>query len=347
MTIGTFQRAGYEGIGLYSAIEQQCAVDLSDNTNLWGPAPSAVAAIRNSGDRISRYPASYSTSLVRALSEYLAVPAECIATGCGSDDVLDSAIRAFVEPGGVVAMCDPTFSMIPVFARLNGAVPVKIPFVDSGRLDVEALLSSRARLIYLCSPNNPTGSAVPPRQIDELLARFDGVVILDAAYAEFSDDPFTRMASTSDNLVVTRTMSKAFGLAGIRVGYSVSSPALAAEILKSRGPYKISSSSELAAVAALENDIAWMRSCVEQTQANRNSLEQRLESLGFQALASSANFLMIPVAHATSVAGKLASLGVGVRAFSDLAGIGDAIRVTIGPEKMMESFVNAFVQAVA
>lgn len=347
MTVRTFQRAGYEGIGLYSAIEQQCAVDLSDNTNLWGPAPSAIAAIRSSGERIARYPAAYSTSLVRAFSEYLAVPPECIATGCGSDDVLDSAIRAFVEPGGVVAMCDPTFSMIPVFTRLNGAVPVKIPFVESGRLDVEALLSSRARLIYLCSPNNPTGSVVRPEQIEDLLARFDGVVILDAAYAEFSDDPFTAMASTRDNLVVTRTMSKAFGLAGIRVGYSVSSPALAAEISKSRGPYKISSSSESAAVAAIENDIAWMRSCVEEMQANRNSLGQKLESLGFQALASSANFLMIPVANATSVGEKLASLGVGVRAFSDLAGIGDAIRVTIGPEKMMERFVDAFVQAVA
>lgn len=346
MTARTFQRASYSTLGVYSPA-QQCAVDLSDNTNLWGPAPSAVTAVREVGADISRYPSSYSGPLADSLSKYLGVPTECVVTGCGSDDVIDSAIRAFVEPGEVVAMCDPTFSMVPVFTTLNGAVPKKIPFLASGGLDVEALLSCGARLIYLCSPNNPTGSAISFEEIDAILDRFQGVVILDEAYAEFCDVSYTRRAAAAENLIVTRTMSKAFGLAGIRVGCSVSNPLLAAEISKSRGPYKISIPSEAAAIAALANDVQWMRSCVANTRTNRESVKQILGTLGFEALPSSANFLMIPVADAKAISDELAARGVGVRAFSNLTGIGDAIRITVGPDDMMDQFLGAFRRAVA
>lgn len=346
MTARTFQRAGYATLGVYSPA-QVCAVDLSDNTNLWGPAPSAVTAIRETSENISRYPSSYSENLVTALSEYLDVLAECVVTGCGSDDILDSAIRAFVEPGGVVAMCDPTFSMVPVFTALNSAIPRKIPFLAGGGLDVEALLSCDASLIYLCSPNNPTGSAISSVELDAILNRFDGVVILDEAYGEFCEASYTRSAANASNLIVTRTMSKAFGLAGIRVGCSVSNPSLASEISKSRGPYKVSIPSEAAAIAALANDVQWMRSCVANAKTSRESLKETLASLGFGTLPSSANFLLIPVADANAIAGKLADRGVGVRAFNNLTGIGDAIRVTVGPDQMMDLFLDAFRRAVA
>ena len=348
MTARTFQRPGYTALDLYSGSTQQdCALDLSDNTNLWGPAPSAVTAMQRVNSGIARYPSSYSSALVQALSNYLCVPSECIVTGCGSDDILDSAIRAFAEPADVVAMCDPTFSMVPVFTALNGAVPKKIPFLNSGQPDVESLLSCDASVIYLCSPNNPTGSVISSESIEEILDRFDGIVILDEAYAEFSDAGFTSRARAADNLVVTRTMSKAFGLAGIRVGYSISNPLLASEISKSRGPYKISVASEAAAVSALQNDVDWMRSAVAAAQANRKTLERKLATLGFEALPSQANFLLIPVSNAADVGETLAQNGVAVRAFRNLPGIGDAIRVTVGPSEMMERFMEAFEMAVA
>lgn len=347
MSAPKFQRAGYERVQLYSPADLQCTVDLSDNTNLWGPAPSAVDAIRKVDQRISRYPSSYSRSLAEAFSSYLGVAPEYIVTGCGSDDILDSAIRAFAEPGDVVAMCDPTFSMLSVFTTLNGAVPVKIPFLESRIIDAEALLSSGARIIYLCSPNNPTGSVIPAAQIEDILARFDGIVILDEAYAEFVGESFASVAPARDNLIVTRTMSKAFGLAGIRVGCSISNPSLAAEISKSRGPYKVSQSSEAAAIAALENDVDWMRSCVIEANANRETLAQRLDTIGFPAIPSRANFLLVPVADAVAVGDKFAARGIAVRAFRGLQGIGDAIRVTVGPSEVMTTFLAAFPECVA
>lgn len=343
----TFQRRGYSALELYSPSIGQCEIDLSDNTNLWGPAPSAIEAIRNVSANISRYPSSYSPKLVRALGGYLGVRAESIVTGCGSDDILDSAIRAFVEPGEVVAMCDPTFSMLPVFTTLNGAVPVKVPFLKSGDIDVEGLLSCDARIIYLCSPNNPTGSAIRAIQVNEIAARFGGVVILDEAYAEFSEESFTVSAPASDNLIVTRTMSKAFGLAGVRVGCSVSNPALAGEISKSRGPYKISVGSEAAAIAALENDLDWMRTCVADSRANRESLRRKLATVGYEAVPSQANFLLIPVLNAKDIGDKLARLGVAVRSFGNLKGIGDAIRVTVGTDEMMNTFFDSFKKVVS
>src|SRR6266567_1357216 len=154
-------RSSYRDIALYSPNRVACRVDLSDNTNMWGAPPDVLRAIEASPETsITRYPPAYADVLKQQLGEYLGVSPTCIVTGCGSDDVLDSAMRAFAEPGERIAFPSPTFSMIDVFARVNGLEPHPIPFTKDYDADVDALVGTGAKIIYLCSPNNPTGTTL-------------------------------------------------------------------------------------------------------------------------------------------------------------------------------------------
>jgi histidinol-phosphate aminotransferase len=345
-SVDALARESYRGITLYSAPRGRCRIDLSDNTNLWGAPPAAlreVAAVRE--ENVTRYPVAYEPELAAALADYAGVSADMIACGCGSDDLLDSAIRAFAEPGEVLCLPEPSFSMIPVFARTNGLSPVSIPLTDSFDADVDAMLETGARIIYLCSPNNPTGGGLPRGIVEQIVERARGLVIIDQAYVEFGGDSYTDLASSSRTVLVTRTMSKAFGLAGLRVGYGIGSPELIAEVLKARGPYKVNALAERAAIAALSSDQDWVADRVNDVIVNRSKFRTELAKLGIASLESSANFVLVPVGDCAAVSRRLERAGIRVRALPGLAGIGDAIRIAIGPWEMMQPCLDALVGA--
>jgi histidinol-phosphate/aromatic aminotransferase/cobyric acid decarboxylase-like protein len=172
-------------------------------------------------------------------------------------------------------------------------------------------------------------------------------VILDEAYAEFSGSSCLDLASASDRVLVVRTMSKAFGLAGLRVGYAAGAPALVAEVEKSRGPYKVSTVAERAAVAALGHDQEWVAERVVDARASRERLTTSLRALGLAPLHSQANFVFVPIADAPGVARRMRERGVAVRAFQELPLVGDALRITAGPEPMMEQALTALAEALA
>ena len=341
-SVAALARDGYRDIGLYAAPRTRIAVDLSDNTNLWGAPPTALRALAAArADDVTRYPTAYEPALAAALADYAGVSADMIACGCGSDDVLDSAIRAFAEPGAVLCLPEPSFSMIPVFARANGLSPISIPLTGAFDADVDAMLETDARIIYLCSPNNPTGGAMSRKTVERVVENARGLVIIDQAYAEFGGDSFTDLVSIGRPVLVTRTMSKAFGLAGLRIGYGIGSPDLIAEVLKARGPYKVNSMAERAALAALESDRDWVDERVDEVIANRAQLRAELARLGFAPLESSANFVLVPVNDCAAIFGRLERAGVRVRAFPGLVGVGDAIRIAIGPWDMMQRCLDA------
>jgi histidinol-phosphate aminotransferase len=275
------------------------------------------------------------------------VRADEVVTGCGSDDVLDSTIRAFAEPGDRIAYPDPTFGMLPLFARMNGLEAVAVPMRSPHELDVDALLATRARVIYVCSPNNPTGVSTSPAQIDRLVEHAAGVVIIDEAYAEFSGAGWIAKAPSHPRLVVARTMSKAFGLAGLRIGYATAAAPLAIAIEKARGPYMIGTVAERAALAALRDDVDWMRARARDVAENRAKLTRELRALGMQPLESTANFVFVPVIDAALVAANMRAAGVAVRPFSAVHGVGDGIRITVGPWPMMETAIAALRDAVS
>jgi histidinol-phosphate aminotransferase len=341
-------RRSYRDISLYAPDRAPCRIDLSDNTSLFGVPPHALAALRAASEfSVTRYPSVYSGDLKTVIAEYIGVLPENVVTGCGSDDVLDSAIRAFGEPGDTLATANPSFAMVPLFARMNGLSVAEIRLTENQDVDARGFLGANADIIYLCSPNNPTGNAASPDSVATVIAGFDGVVILDEAYAEFTDRSFAREAATLPRLLVVRTLSKAFGLAGLRIGYGIGDPGLIREVEKSRGPYKVSSAAEQAAVRALSEDRDWVRRMVEEVRGNRGRFIDELRRIGLNPLSSDSNFVLVPVRNASQVARDMRERGVAVRPFPALARIGDAIRVSVGPWDMMQDALNALEFALA
>lgn len=341
-------RASYRAISLYAPDRTPCEIDLSDNTNLWGPPPAAAAVVRDAqASLLTRYPSLYAPVLKETIATYAGVSPDEIVTGCGSDDVLDSAIRAFTEPGQRVAYSDPSFPMVPIFARMNGLDPVAVPLRRDLDIDAERLLETDARIIYVCSPNNPTGTLASPRAIARVLEDAPGIVILDEAYAEFAGTGYVGSAAGHGRVLVVRTMSKAFGLAGLRIGYGCGAPELVAEVEKSRGPYKISAVAEAAAVAALREDTEWVGTHVDQALHVRAEFARSLAEIGLAPIPSRANFVLVTVPDAVAVAARMRARGVAVRPFPGLTGVGDALRITIGPRPMMQRCLDLLREELA
>jgi histidinol-phosphate aminotransferase len=339
-------RATIRDIVPYPTERTPCEADLSDNTNLFGAPPAALRELANSGhEDITRYPGLYTRRLRDALADYAGVRAEEVVTGCGSDDVIDSAVRAFAEPGELLAFSDPTFSMIPVFAKVNGLIPTPVPFTSSLDIDVDALLATNARVIYICSPNNPTGSLPSREAMDRVIDRAPGVVILDEAYGEFTDAGRIGDAPSHERLLVTRTLSKAFGMAGFRIGYGTGAASLVRDIERVRGPYKENAPGERAAAAALRENVEWMREMALLAVENRERFATALRGHGFHPYPSAANFILLPVQHAAQVALLMRKRGIAVRPYLGLRGIGDTLRITIGPWSMMEVALDALLAA--
>jgi histidinol-phosphate aminotransferase len=337
-------RDAYRDIELYEPGRVPCPVDLSDNTNLHGVPPSARAVLAaERDDLVTRYPTVYSRDLKSVIARQLDVAYENVLTGCGSDDILDSAIRAFCEPGDRVVFPAPTFGVVDLFARMNGATAFAIPHTPDLELDVNALADTRAAVTYICNPNNPTGTAYSRDSIVALARTVDGILIIDEAYASYADFDCIDLALSSNRVLIVRTMSKAYGLAGLRVGYAIGSAELIREVEKSRGPYKVGALAEAAAAAAISRDGEWVTGHVADVRRNRGRLSQILAGMGLAPLPSASNFLLVPLPDgAHGIGSRLLSHGVAVRVFTDLPGIGDAIRVTIGPWALMERFVTAF-----
>lgn len=307
-------------------------LNLMANTNLFGPNPAVESAlVRMRGDRFSEYPTLTSASLRAAVGKKLDVAPECIVTGNGSNDLIDVLCRTFLSPGERVAYHWPCFSMIPVFLRLNHGSPASVPLGPDFALDPDALLAEDAKITFVVRPNNPTGNAFPRRDVERIVESARGLVVVDEAYVEFlGGESFAKeVAQGRDNLIVLRTFSKAYGMAGLRVGYSASHPALAEEMTKVRGPFRLDTLAETAATIALADD-RYLNAVVDGVRAERPNLKRLLEDRGFTVFRSDANFLLAkPPVDAKRLAAALAEQGVHVRDFGgDLA---PYLRLTVGP----------------
>jgi histidinol-phosphate aminotransferase len=355
-------RAECRALSLYASDSSECTVDLSDNTNLWGTPPAALRALQDAPPAVlSRYPSVYSEPLQEDILRYLGllgVAGLRVVAGCGSDDVIDSTMRAFGMPGDRIAFAAPTFSMIPVFARLNGLTAVPIPFNADFEVDANRLVDCDAKITYLCSPNNPTATALSRAAVEYVAANARGIVLLDEAYAEFAPESFVDLVGRYERLVVVRTFSKAFGLAGLRVGYGVGSETLMELIERARGPYKVNAMAERAVLAALNetpDGLQWVRSHVALAVEVRERFTDALGHLGLAPFPSAANFVLVPTSRASVLAGGLADRGVLVRSLSGLPrevaafadSEGAALRIGVGPWEQMQMLLDALGEMLA
>ena len=340
-----FPRDDYRPLLPYDPGPGPAALDLSDTTSLWGTHPAALDVVRQaSPEALSRYPSVYGSDLKDAVASKFDTQIENVVTGCGSLDLLDSVFRAATLSPGRISFPAPTSSMVSTFARMNGldAVPVdwQKAEVDPGRLLLE-----EPDLVYICRPNNPTGISLNGDWLRGLLALGGSegpLVVLDEAHADFTEDSFLGEAPSWDRLLVLRSLSNLYGLAGLRVGYGVGPEALVREVEKSRGPYKVGHIAEQAAIAALQDTSGWADGTRAEALENRDRLAKELKTRGLHPLPSQANFLLVPVepASALQVNSALRKGGVEGRPFPGLPGIGDAIRITVGPWEMMQSFLD-------
>lgn len=320
---------------------------LNANENFFIPREKLVGFVKEVADEsdLRIYPQEETHRLVEKLSDYVDVPQDCIMIGNGSDELIERVMQVFVEKGDQALSISPTFSMYKHFVRLLGAEYVEVPLRKDFTLDTERILNSvtpRTKILILCSPNNPTGNQFEMTDIESLLEGFRGAVVVDEAYVEFADYSVTRLLREFDNLVVLRTFSKAFGLAGLRLGYGLANAELSTALTeKIQPPYPVSSMS-LRMGAKLLDNIDLMKTTVEQLKAEREALTKELNKVsGVRAFNSQTNFVLFRTSRQLDeVYQKLVSRGVLVRIVGQVLHLDNCLRTTIGLPDMNERLIN-------
>jgi len=327
---------------------------LDANESPWDiPDRVKEALARKIMDRanFNRYPDSNSTLLREAIGEYCNVSPNKVIVGSGSDELIQILTTAFVDKGDSVIFPAPSFGMYKIFTLIAGGRPVEIPLDVDFKYSIEAFKSAiyqyKPKLVFICSPNNPTGNIIKANEVLEIAKDFDGIVVVDEAYGEFTQGTAVNLIDKCSNLVVLKTFSKALGLAGLRIGYSISAPELAKQILKVKPPYNINSFSQQAAIITLENfDIVKKR--VHEILKQREFLYQALRDMkGIKVYPSEANFLLIRVPNGNHVWQKLLDRGILVRNFSQSPYLENCLRVTIGGHKANQAVIDAMREIMA
>ncbi|GIK86672.1 MAG: histidinol-phosphate aminotransferase 2 [Betaproteobacteria bacterium] len=311
-------------------------VKLASNENPRGPGPRVRAAIAAAVDEIARYPDGNGFALKAALAARLGVGPAQIVLGNGSNDVLELVSLAFLEPGDAAVYAQHAFAVYPLATQARGAAGIEVPARDFGHdlAAMRAAVTPRTRVVFVANPNNPTGTWHPPAEVETFVASMpaDVVVVLDEAYNEYLEPadraPSIDWVARYPNLVVTRTFSKAFGLAALRVGYGVMAAAVADILNRVRQPFNVNTLAQVAAVAALDDE-----DYVDESRAlNRAGLAQLaagFDALGLAHLPTQANFVLVDVGDAARVNRALLRQGVIVRPVGNY-GLPTWLRVTVG-----------------
>ena len=312
------------------------AIKLASNETPYPPLPHVVARIAAAAETINRYPDNGSAELTAALAQKYGVADDRVAVGCGSVSLCTQLVQAVADADDEVIFGWRSFEAYPIIAAVSGASAVQVPLVDHVHdLDeMAARVTGKTRLIFVCNPNNPTGTAVRRDALVDFLRHVppDVVVALDEAYREFVRDPEVpdglTLLDAHPNLVVLRTFSKAYGLAGLRVGYAIASdPAVTAALRQTQVPFAVSTLAQQAALASLEAPAeAELLARVDEIVAERTRVYDALRALGYDVPPSEANFVWLPLGEATTEwAAACEDRKVIVRAFA-----GSGVRITIG-----------------
>lgn len=326
------------------------AIKLASNEVPYGPLPGVVEAVTEAAAGMHRYPDMGVAALREKLADRLGVGVDRVATGCGSVALAEHVMRSACLPGDEVVYAWRSFEAYPIIAATTGATSVRVPNTATHAHDLPAMaaaVTSRTKLVIVCTPNNPTGT---PCRRDELTSFLDAVgenvlVVLDEAYREFVTDPDVPDGLTTfgdrPNIAVLRTLSKAWGLAGMRAGYLVAQPEVAEAVRKVVTPFSTSAPAQAAALAALDQEPE-MRRRAALIVAERTRVRDALLALGQDVPETQANFVWLPLGDgAVPFAQACEASGVIVRPFA-----GDGVRVTIGTPEENDTFLNAAEKAL-
>jgi histidinol-phosphate aminotransferase len=299
------------------------------------------------------YPSPYGGMAIKAISDFLGFSESEISVGNGADEVLDLLMKVFVKKGSKVLVVEPTFSMYNYFTQLYGGRKVTVLLRPNFELDIDAILKKidkETRLLILCSPNNPTGNQHKKEAIKEVLREFNGVVVVDEAYVDFAEYTVVDWVRNFDNLVVLRTFSKAFCLAGIRFGFLVSNRSIVEYVKKVTSPFNVNIVTQRLIALALEN-WNYFKERIQYVIREREWLRNGLSKIdGINQYPSDANFILFKVAKnrltSSIVAKRLENRNVLVKDRGDLPLLKNCIRVTVGTRDMNEIFLSALKEAL-
>ena len=320
------------------------AYKISSNENPFPPLSSVLDAVRGAAEQMNRYPDMGNTALREALSAYLGVPSDWIACGTGSVAVLGQIIDAMCDAGDEVVYAWRSFEAYPIVVALAGAFSVQVPLTKEHRHDLHAMaaaVSDSTKVVLVCTPNNPTGTIVTDADLRAFLRRVpsDVLVVIDEAYLEFGTDPAAPDALAilreHPNVVVLRTFSKAYGLAGLRVGYAVAHPDIAEALRMTATPFGVNLLAQTAAVASLEarEELAVR---VKDLVAQRERVESALADQGWRLPKSHANFVWFPLGDATpAFAAACEEQALTVRPYAS-----DGVRATIGESEACDRLLE-------
>lgn len=285
---------------------------------------------------LNRYPDPQQTRLKESIASQKKVSTDQLLLGNGSDEVLDLIFRAFCEPNqDSILTTPPTYGMYDVLANLNAVDNILVPLSPDFQLEVDSIFDAikpQTKLLFICSPNNPSGNSVERKAIERLLKNFNGLVVIDEAYIDFTKDPsWTQVLEEYPNLIVTQTLSKAYGLAGIRLGICYASKEIIAVLNKIKPPYNINSLTQEAAIKAFENKDS-VQAQIESILNERSNLINAFKSVPFikKIYPSEANFILIKVDDANKRYEELIKNGIVVRNRSSQLHCENCLRITVG-----------------
>ncbi|MDJ0331317.1 histidinol-phosphate transaminase [Planococcus sp. S3-L1] len=322
-------------------------IKLASNENPLGPSPKAVAAIQNGLAELNRYPDADASALKKAIANKFQVTPQQVITTNGADELITLISEAFLEAGDEVIVPSPSFSEYDFGAHIMGATVVPVKFKEGFEYDVDALLAAvteKTKIIYICTPNNPTGTYIPKSDLDKLVEAIDNVlVVIDAAYDHFADAAdYTNgveYIKAGQSVVTLETFSKIYGIAGVRVGFGIAPESIIQSILKVKEPFNVNTLAQIAATAAIE-DTEHVQTSQETNKAGRKQLYKAFKDLGLTYVESMANFVLVQLGEdGEELYKQLMAKGVIVR-HGKIWGLPDYIRVSVGTTEENQFFID-------
>lgn len=324
-------RNNIKGLKPYSSARDEfhgaASVFLDANENSYGsPLPAAY----------NRYPDPHQVELKQKISAIKGIPARNIFLGNGSDEAIDVLFRIFCEPGNDdVIICPPTYGMYEVSANINDIDINRVNLLPNFQLDVESILENAGgstKLLFICSPNNPTGNSMHPDDVELLVQKFEGIVVIDEAYINYAkQSSFIKLLLDYPNLVILQTFSKAWGLAGLRLGMAFASEEIIELMDRVKPPYNVNDATQQLALQALDN-ISWVNEQIRETVKERDALIESLKAIPYvqKIFATDANFILVKMPEPKKVYDYLVGNGIIVRDRSKVTLCEGCLRVTVG-----------------
>lgn len=321
-------------------------IKLNTNENPYPPSPHALEVLRNlDSEWLRRYPDPYAKEFCQAVHEALGIPADWVIVGNGSDDLLNVVIRACAEgTDRKLVYPMPTYVLYRTLAAIQPATTVELPYPNDFTLPIEALVKAQGAITFIASPNSPSGHVVPLSDLRCLAQQVSGILVVDEAYVDFATESALPLLEEFENVLLLRTLSKGYSLAGLRLGFGMAHPKLLSGLFKVKDSYNIDAIATLVGAAAMR-DQSYKNACAEKVKASRTQLTQALSQLGFDVLNSHGNFVLTtpPQGNAEALYLALKEQGLLVRYFKQ-PGLDNKLRITVGTDEQNQKLIHLLEQ---